>query len=129
MNFLKMTIVIQKAQVNVIGLTLSELSVENLPNNYLFEFIHEQSDKVYYCYLEDLNVSSARYNLFNLYEGTDITFKYFGDYAYNVYQMPEGTSEDTSLGILVEKGKMKLIETDESVISFVPNHISEIYVS
>lgn len=96
----------------MLALTLTEKANIELPINWLFRFVNEQSKKEYFCFLTDLSTSPKRYNLFNLYEGTDITLP-LGDYTYYVYQM--GTeSEDYTTGIECEKGKARVFE-DETI--------------
>lgn len=105
-------ILLQQNQLNRIAVTLSELKSELLPNNWLFVFYYEQSqgDEQYSkrAQLPDISVSTARYNYFELTEGVDITFEKTGDYEYFVYQMPNDTSTDESIGEIVETGKMTL---------------------
>ncbi len=122
-----MTTLIYKATLNQLALTLSECENENLDINWLFRFVKDQGRQEYFCYLPDLNVSTARYNLFHLLEGTDVTFEYNGDYSYQVYQMPDGGSEDYTLGTQVEIGKIKVLDAVAVVPSFTPNLINKIY--
>jgi hypothetical protein len=106
-------ILLKRDQINTIALTLTELSTPLLPNNWLFRFVLDQDDFYeYLVYLTDQSVSTVRYNLFYLDEGVDIDFKFLGDYLYEVYQMPDGGSEDFTSGVLVENGKMRLIEAE-----------------
>jgi hypothetical protein len=123
-----MTILITKNSLNIIALTLSELEDETLDINWLFRFTKEQGKQEILCYLDDLNVSTARYNLFHLLEGTDATFTKLGDYTYQVYQMPDGGSLDYTLGIQCEIGKVRV--KDSVTItpnSFEPTLTSNIY--
>lgn len=96
---------IKKGENNQIALTLNEKANLDLAINWLFRFVNEQSKKEYFCFLSDLSVSPNRYNLFHLYEGTDITLP-VGEYTYFVYQK-EIQNEDYSTGILCEIGKAK----------------------
>ena len=99
---------IEKASLNQIALTLTEKSDQELAINWLFRFVNEQSKKEYYCFLTDLSTSPKRYNLFNLYEGTDITLP-LGDYTYYVYQKTV-LNEDYTTGIECEIGKARVFE-------------------
>ena len=99
---------IEKASLNQIALTLTEKSNSELAINWLFRFVNEQSKKEYFCFLTDLSTSPKRYNLFNLYEGTDITLP-LGDYTYFVYQKTV-LNEDYTTGIECEKGKARVFE-------------------
>lgn len=103
---------IEKASLNQIALTLTEKSNSELAINWLFRFVNEQSKKEYFCFLTDLSTSPKRYNLFNLYEGTDITLP-LGDYTYFVYQKTV-LNEDYTTGIECETGKARVFE-DETI--------------
>lgn len=102
-----MFVLLQKSQNNQICLTLTEKSNENFPEIWLFRFVNEQSNKEYFCNLTDLSTSKKRFNLFNLYEGTDLTLP-LGDYYYYVYQMEVANEENYNLGILCEQGKARV---------------------
>lgn len=114
-------ILLSQSQTNKITVTLNELKSENLPNYWLFVFSNEQSDTYEYALqLVDVSLSNERYNYFTLIEGTDVTFKFLGDYEYKVYQMPNAISVDKTDGLLVETGKMRLIEaTETSIPTFI----------
>ena len=103
---------IEKGNLNQIALTLTEKSNSELAINWLFRFVNEQSKKEYFCFLTDLSTSPKRYNLFNLYEGTDITLP-LGDYTYFVYQKTV-LNEDYTTGIECETGKARVYE-DETI--------------
>ena len=124
-------ILLTQGSSNPIALTLSELSLESLPNNWLFRFVLEQSDEYeYLLYLTDVSQSVNRYNLFTLVEGTDVTFRSIGDYTYYVYQMPNGGSLDYTTGHEVEVGKMRLIESiEETIPTFNVDTNTDIYDS
>ncbi len=112
-----MTVLIYKATLNIFALTLSELEDETLAINWLFRFVKDQGKQEVFCYLDDLSVSTARYNLFNLLEGTDATFTKLGDWSYQVYQMPDGGSLDYTLGIQCEIGKIRVLDN----VTITPN--------
>ena len=123
-------ILLQKSQLNKICLTLSELENPSLPINWLFRFTLDQEENYeYLLFLEDTSTFPQRYNLFELIEGTDVTFKFIGDYGYEVYQMPNNTSTDFTLGLLVENGKMRLLETEVQTPTFTTNIDTPIYDS
>lgn len=124
-------ILLRQSQSNPIALTLSELSLSELPSNWLFVFTLEQSSEYQYkLYLTDVSQSVNSYNLFTLIEGTDVTFRSIGDYEYQVYQMPNGGSTDETQGHLVEIGKMRLIEsTEEEIPTFNVDTNTDIYDS
>lgn len=122
-------ILLKQDTANQIAVTLSELKSDLLPDNWLFRFVLDQDDYYeYLIYLTDVSPAPARYNLFNLDEGVDVDFKFVGDYLYEVYQMPEGTSVDYTLGLKVENGKMRLLENPSPLIpTFEPNTETQIY--
>lgn len=121
-------ILLQREQTNQIALTLSELASVSVPNNWLFRFVLDQDDSYeYLIFLPDESTSQERYNLFTLIEGTDLDFKFIGDYLYEVYQMPDQNDTDYTRGSLVENGKMRLIETDQTDPTFEPNTQTPIY--
>lgn len=121
-------ILLQKSQTNKICLTLSELENPSLPINWLFRFTLDQEENYeYLLFLEDISAFPQRYNLFELIEGTDVTFKFIGDYGYEVYQMPNNISTDFTLGLLVENGKMRLLETEAQTPTFTTNIYTPIY--
>lgn len=124
-------ILLTQGSSNPIALTLSELSLSTIANNWLFRFVLEQSEEYeYLVYLTDVSQSVNRYNLFTLVEGTDVTFRSIGDYKYYVYQMPNGGSLDYTTGHEVESGKMRLIEsTEETIPTFNVDTNTDIYDS
>jgi hypothetical protein len=123
-------LLIQKTTTNTLTVTLNEKATTSLPYNWLFVFELEQSDVYTYpVYLTDTSLYPERYNEFSLEEGVDVTFKYTGDYKYQVYQMPDGGSTDTSLGRLVETGKARVKETSTPVPTFEATTTTDIYDS
>lgn len=123
-------ILLNKNQTNTIALTLSELASANVASNWLFRFVLEQDKSYEYLkFLTDENTNFERFNLFTLVESTDITFKFKGDYTYYVYQMPDTNDTDYTRGILVESGKMRLIDTPVTTPTFTPTTDTPIYDS
>ena len=123
-------ILIQKSQLNQVCLTLSELENPSLPINWLFRFVLDQDDSYeYLLFLDDISTAPSRYNLFELTEGVDVTFKFEGDYLYECYQMPNISTTNYLLGTLVESGKMRLLEVAEIIPTFTPNTETPIYDS
>lgn len=122
-------ILLTQDTINSIAVTLEELKSDALPDNWLFRFVLDQDDSYeYLVYLTDTSLSPSRYNLFTLDEGTDVDFKFVGDYLYEVYQMPDGGSEDYTQGVKVENGKMRLLENPEpSIPTFEANTETPIY--
>jgi hypothetical protein len=103
-----MTLKITKGETNKLVVTLSELASPNLPNNWLFVFTKDQDGQVYKTYLTDISLSTDWYNEF-MFDETDMPMQ-TGDYSYYAYQMPNGGSEDQTTGLLVENGKVRVIE-------------------
>jgi len=123
-------ILLNKNQSNTIALTLSELANPNVASNWLFRFVLEQDKSYEYLkFLTDENANFERFNLFTLVESTDITFKFKGDYTYYVYQMPDTNDTVYARGILVEFGKMRLIDTPVTMATFTPTTDTPIYDS
>ena len=110
-----MMLQIRQASLNQLALTLKEKANENYPNVFLFRFVSEQSRKEYFCNLTDLSTTQKRYNLFNLYEGTDIDLP-VGEYMYYVYQMEIENENNYNLGFLCEQGKAKVKSNVATVI-------------
>jgi hypothetical protein len=122
-------ILLRQDQSNKITVTLNELKNENLPNNWLFVFDNAQSDTYQYkIQLTDESLSTERYNLFTLIEGTDLNFTFLGDYSYYVFQMPNEVSVDPEDGELVETGIMRLIESTQTEIpTYIVDSNTNIY--
>lgn len=111
-----MLLQIKKENVNQIAVTLTEKADLDLPINWLFRFIREQSNKDYFCFLTDLSTSPNRFNLFHLFEGTDVVLPE-GEYKYEIYQKST-LDEDYSTGILCETGKAKVFTDPEIIKTF-----------
>lgn len=103
--------------------TVTELLNPLLPSNFLFVFALEQSQGedsyVYKRQFENVSTSTIRYDQFVLNEPADINFRFEGDYSYKIYQMPNDTSTDESIGYLLEQGKMRLKGENEQEPTFV----------
>jgi len=108
-------IVINKNSNNNFIATLYELSQLSNPY-YLFEFESDQTKTKYYNVIADVSTNKPRYNEFNLLEGTDPFNNEFelgspGFYNYRVFeQVSSSNLNPTGLNV-VEKGKMKLIDS------------------
>ena len=105
-------ITIKKNQLNRFSVTLNELKLESLPNNWLFVFDPESdneqiSNQRVVARLNEIE-SSGRYNRFEFVEGVDVTFTRNGYYDYRVYQIPNGADEFNEDSHLVERGKMRV---------------------
>lgn len=122
-------ILLRKNHQNQFVVTLSELKDANLPSNWLFVFTCDQSEEyVRKVYLTDIApLNQNRFNLFNLNEPTDVQFPFIGDYKYEAYQMPNGGSTDESIGLLVEVGKMRVLDETDNLPTFVNTFNPEIY--
>ena len=93
--------------MNRLVVTLSELANLENPLNWLFVFKKDQGGQVYKTYLTDVSPSPDNYNEFNLDE--DELSMMTGDYEYRAYQMPDGGSEEESIGLEVEIGKARVL--------------------
>ena len=101
-------------------LTLSELANPNVQKNWLFRFVLEQSYEYEYVgFLNEITpINVDSYNLFDIIEGLDFTLRFLGDYSYEVYQMADPNDTDYNNGLLVEQGKMRLIENEAPIPTF-----------
>lgn len=110
---------IRKNLLNKIGLTLRELSIEGEPEEYLLNFVSENSKDVT-CSIITVPVSSTnRLQVFEFTEGTDITFENTGFYSYDVYQ--------TTSNNFVETGLVRVIGEDEVVQEHISTVIQQVY--
>lgn len=126
-----MTLKILKNQQNKVVLTLSELAIESLPNNWLLVFTRDQTNEtVDSIYVSDLSDHPNRYNEFLITEGEgeDIEFPASGFYTYRAYQMPNGGSTDVSTGHIVEIGKVLVIdESEEDLPAYQATIVNKVY--
>lgn len=123
-----MTILIEKGKLNLLPVTLNEKMSPDMPAIWLFVFRKEQRiPQVISLKLEDQSVNPDRYNLFELTEGVDATFPHLGDWEYTVYQMPNDVSTDPATGLLVELGKIRVIENKPPAPAFEPTTSAKIY--
>ena len=99
-------IYINKDSNNEFALTLTESSVISNPY-FLFKFIWELDEDLAPIYWVGVDTSpyTERYNLFNLEEGVDATFK-IGQYSYKVYETTNPTPIDETGLTEVEEGRM-----------------------
>jgi hypothetical protein len=111
-----MTLKIVKGQVSRLVVTLSELANLENPLNWFFVFKKDQGGQVYKTYLTDVSLSPENYNEFNLDE-KELNMM-TGDYEYRAYQMPNGGSQDESIGLEVEIGKARVIKVPVTVTSY-----------
>jgi len=111
-----MTLKIIKGQTSRLVVTLSELANPDNPSNWLFVFKKDQGSQVYKTYLSDMSSAPLNYNEFYLDE-TDLNMM-TGDYMYKAYQMPNGGSEDESIGLEVEVGKARVVKVPVTVTSY-----------
>jgi len=111
-----MTLKIIKGQTNRLVVTLSELANLENPLNWFFVFKKDQGSQVYKTYLSDMSSAPLNYNEFYLDE-TELNMM-TGDYEYRAYQMPDGGSEDESIGLEVEIGKARVIKVPVQVTSY-----------
>ena len=105
-------LLIQRNGTTPLIVTVTELTT--IPNPaYLFEFIHEQSFKEYYCVLNNISTATPRFDEFVLIDGVDVTFDYNGYYTYNIYEQQSPGNLDPALTVsMVETGRAEVIELD-----------------
>ena len=111
-----MLLLIKKQNVNQIAVTLNEKANFDLNVNWLFRFKREQTDKDYLIYLNDVSASPNRFNLFVLYEGSDLDLPE-GEYKYEIYQKQVQDLDYTN-GILCETGKAKVFSEYTQINNF-----------
>jgi hypothetical protein len=103
-------LIIQRSGSTPIVVTVTELTTIPAPN-YLFEFIHEQSFKSYFCILTNVSQAISRFDEFVLIDGVDVNFDYNGSYVYNIYQQTSAINLDPTLSQgLVETGRAEVVE-------------------
>lgn len=109
-------IVINKNATTEFVATLYELSQLTNPN-YLFEFESDQTKTKYYCIITDTSTNKERYNEFSFVEGSDdptngsLILGSAGFYNYKVYEQSSSTNLDPTGLNVVERGKLKLIDS------------------
>jgi len=109
-------------------LTLSELANPLIENNWLFVFTREQNHEVVTSIqLVDISSFPESFNEFVLDEPTDVEFPSVGDYMYQCYQMPDDISTDYLDGFLVEVGKVRVFDTEETLSVYDAQITNRIY--
>lgn len=115
----KMNTLITKSSLNTLVLTVSELSRDDLPKKYLFRFTNDQTQEQTVKYLP-LVTTNDRYDLFHLLEGTDVTFD-VETHKYEVFQVADENETDPANGILVETGKIEVVE---QTVEYIANEVT-----
>lgn len=111
-------ILIHKNTTNYTILTLSEKTT--LTNAvYLFEVTNDVTNDVIYFIAPDTSGNKERYNKITIIESStelplvgQITFPTLGSYKYNVYEQTSTTNLDPSGLNLIDKGKIKVSDTE-----------------
>jgi hypothetical protein len=112
-------IYIEKDTLNTFALTLTESATLSAPN-WLFKFVWEMdvTQAPVYWVGEDLSSYPDRYNLFELDEGTDATFK-LGQYKYEIYESEEAIEVDEN----TTSDELNLVEEGRMVVEGISNSI------
>jgi len=108
-------IYLEKGEENTFVLTLTEnVSISN--PTFLFKFTWEMSEDLAPIYWvgADTSAYTNRYNLFNLEEGVDATFK-IGQYKYQVFESVSSNPVDETGLTQIEEGRM-IVEGDSNSI-------------
>jgi hypothetical protein len=108
-------IYLEKGEENTFVLTLTEnVSISN--PTFLFKFTWEMSEDLASIYWvgADTSAYTNRYNLFNLEEGVDATFK-IGQYKYQVFESVSPNPVDETGLTQIEEGRM-IVEGDSNSI-------------
>lgn len=98
-------ILLKTQSLNQIGVTASELKTLENPN-YLFEFENIQSKAKELIYLDKINPTSKRFDLFEITLPDDIDLK-TGDYLYKIYESNDLVLNTTGKAIL-EYGRLEV---------------------
>lgn len=94
----------------------------------MFEFINDQNNEKSYAVLRKETSPTCRFDSFTLIEPTDVSFEVAGYYSYNIYQQDNNLNLDPELSEgLVEKGRLKVIETESSGTEYENDNTSVIY--
>lgn len=109
--------------------TLNEKAVCDLPIGYwLFvikaEQLLEQNGLTIKKQLTDQS-PTTKYNEFNIIEGIDLDLP-IGDLDYFVFQMPNDTDIDEENGILVERGKLRVLQ---DIPTYIHNTENNTYIN
>lgn len=108
-------IYLTKDTANTFVLTLTESATISAPA-YLFKFtweLDETLDPIYWIGT-DTSPYTQRYNLFNLEEGVDATFK-IGQYKYEVYESDAPAPVDETGLNKIEEGRMVVDGTGNTI--------------
>jgi hypothetical protein len=108
------TQLIYKGQTNWLYFTVQELSTSDSPI-YKFVFTHDQEKVANEVYLTDVSDYKESYNLFQLIEGTTLTFSRAGDWEYKAYDANNNQ---------VEIGKIIVVPAGQ-VPKFAPSYKNE----
>lgn len=127
MTYSKKMLQVEKGKTNNLVTTVTELTtIENA--FYLFEFINDQNNEKSYAVLRKETSPTCRFDSFTLIEPTDVSFEVAGYYSYNIYQQDNNLNLDPELSEgLVEKGRLKVIETESSGTEYENDNTSVIY--
>ena len=125
-------ILITKDTSNIAILTLSEkTTLSNVV--YLFEVTHDASNDVKYFIAPDTSSNKERYNKITIIENVSelplvgqVSFTNLGSYTYNVYEQID-TENLSPVGLnLIDKGKLKVVETDVVIPTYSGNQTNYI---
>lgn len=108
--------------MNLIGLSLRELSIDGDPEEYRFEFTSENSKDVKVILTKIPSSSTNRLQVFSIPEGvgyTPVDFPITGYYSYEVYQ--------TTGNNLVEVGLLRVIGEGEVVQEHISTANQQVY--
>ncbi len=106
------------------------MAIDTMPKEWLFVFKKEQNQgdlgNEFLFKFVDFSTNEQSFNLFDM--NVDDADMPLGDFFYSVYQMPNETEQDFTLGHLVERGKMRLIEEPLNVATYNVENNRTIYV-
>lgn len=120
-----------------ISLTLKEKTTL-YPVYYLFEFENDQTKVKYYQIFTDVSTvtyNQRKWNVFNIEVvasaagANQIVLGNAGLYHYAIYEQSSSSNLDPTGLTIVERGRMRLVESTESTSQYIAHEITHTYVA
>lgn len=112
---------IRKGQVNVVLLSLSELSICGDLQEYRFELKSENSKDIAFAFTKQPVSSTSRGQRFEIEEGVDVTLPLGGYYSCEIYQ--------TTANNLVEVDLLRVAVDEDTTQAYNDTSTSQVYGS
>lgn len=113
-------LIIRKSQLNQLTITATEKSELTNPF-WLFVFTHQEENRDYAVILANSSGFTARYDLFDFTEGTDLTLPKTGDYILRVYEQ----TSDSNLDPTATGFSIKEVHIEETMVYKTPLEYGE----